>query len=125
MDCPACGFRFNYLYTLFGSLHAIRLLDRRSFRCPRCHARHAFALGTSAPDRSVPTYDDRFTPALFFAASGPLLAGVALSLLAAGSGFARWLTVVPIAVGVAWLVVFGLVNIARGEIPLASPGSTG
>ena len=59
LECPKCHGRFNYEWSLSGSLGPIRFgLDRSMFKCAICKELNSFDVSYRGRDPALPTYND-------------------------------------------------------------------
>ena len=121
--CKQCGYRFNYLWTSGGSIHAVRLGSVRSFRCPKCQRRSRFDLQTRGHSPTLRSFDDTFHATSLLLLVGPVVAAAILTtvlthlfprtnpLVAAG----------PVLVGLGIVISYATIMIWQGTIPEAHP----
>lgn len=57
-ECPSCHYRFNYEFIPGASVHAIRLGNKRIFRCPNCKELHKFRITDFGSDPNLPSHGD-------------------------------------------------------------------
>lgn len=110
MECSRCHNRFNYEWSLSGSLGPIRFgLDRSMFKCPICKELNSFDVTTRGRDPALPTYNDmqvgvggKMLGELF----GPLFGLVAFGIILLIASPYRLPGMVAILGGFVWLVGF-------------------
>ena len=110
VECSRCHNRFNYEWSLSGSLGPIRFgLDRSMFRCPFCRELNSFDVTYRGRDPALPTYNDmqvgvggRLLGQMF----GPLFGLVAAGVVLLAASPYRLEGMVAILGGFGWLAGF-------------------
>lgn len=118
-ECPACHYRFNYEYIPGFSFHAIRLGNKRIFRCPKCRELHKFPLTDHGSDPSLPTQGDTaevgIGARIWITMLVPTLvlsfAGAFLPIFAGPQSLNYFF--IPIIAGLVW-IIFYLIYLIRG-----------
>ncbi len=123
LTCELCGYRFNYLWTPGGSLHAVRRGTVRTFRCPQCERRVRFDLQTRGHNPTLRSFDDTVYARFLLVLLGPVIAASIFKVVmtALFPGWSPLVTTVPVLVGLTFMVVYAIFMIRRGRIPEAPP----
>ena len=113
VKCSNCHNKFNYEFIGGASFHAIRLWNRRIFKCPICKALRSFNIADRGSDPTLPTYRDNSQTdigrRIWGLMIGPSLALIAIGLLSLViliSSPYFLLFLVPILGGTAWTPVY-------------------